>query len=240
MNTIAKMLFSTAIITLATASHAELVLDTKYLSSDKELKQLESTRAVSGFFTIHEEKIKTDLLTRGEIAPTSLITWGGDGHAHAVFNGKDYYLRAFNYQTAEQDNEYVDSGRKKRKSKALPGGGACVLYVNDKDLNIVASLKVSLPENSFGTWCNSVQGIGSAGKGRDGVLIALTYYLTGTPPAKSRAEIGEGWRYMTVLVRFAETDGKLTLTQDDSCLGNPNPYKDIPSARKALARCEGK
>jgi hypothetical protein len=42
-----------------------------------------------------------------------------------------------------------------------------------------------------------------------------------------------------VLVRFVNTDGKLTLTQDDRCLGNPNKYKDIPAARKALARCEG-
>lgn len=240
MNTIAKKLISTALVVWSVASHAGLTLDTKYLGSDKEFNQLESTRAVSGFFTIHEEKIKADLLTRGEIAPTSLITWGANGHAHAVFNGKDYYLRAFDYQTAAQTKINREDVQLRIDRPAIPGGGVCVLYVNDKDLNTVASLKVSLPENNFGTWCNGVQGIGSAGKSRDGVLIALTYYLTGTPPAKSRAEIGQGWRYMTVLVRFAETDGKLTLTQDDSCLGNPNPYKDIPSARKALARCEGK
>lgn len=45
---------------------------------------------------------------------------------------------------------------------------------------------------------------------------------------------------MTVLVRFSEQNGKLALIQDDRCLGNPNKYKDIPSARKALSRCEGR
>ncbi|MTD33135.1 hypothetical protein [Paludibacterium denitrificans] len=43
---------------------------------------------------------------------------------------------------------------------------------------------------------------------------------------------------MTVLIRFAEANDKLTLTQDDHCLGNPNKYKGIPAARKALSRCE--
>ncbi|RKQ60317.1 hypothetical protein C8E02_1661 [Vogesella indigofera] len=241
MNTIVKTLFSVALLTWMHASHAELVLDTKYLGSDKELKELSSTLQVSNFFEGHEEKIEADLLARGEIAPASipLISWGCCGHAHAIFNGKDYYLRAFNYTVAAQRLEYEKSTVEKRKHRTLPGGGACVLYVNDKDLNKVAALKISLPENNYGTWCNGVDGIGSAGKGRDGVLIPISYYLTDNTPAKRPEEIGQGWRYMTVLIRFAEVDGKLSLTQDDRCLGNPNKYKEIPSARKALSRCEG-
>lgn len=239
MNITVKTLLSGALLACVNISHAELVMDTKYLGSDKEFKDLNSTLQVSQFFEAHEEKIKADLLANGEIAPTSLISWGAYGHAHAVFNGKDYYIRAFNYQTAVQDKEYVQSTASKRKSRALPGGGTCILYASDKDLNKVASLKISLPENNYGTWCNGVNGIGSAGKGRDGVLIPLSYYLTDSTPAKSRAEIGQGWRFMTVLIRFSEVNGKLTLSQDDRCLGNPNKYKDILGARKALSRCDG-
>jgi len=63
--------------------------------------------------------------------------------------------------------------------------------------------------------------------------------MTGKKPAQCAEDIGEGWRYMTVLVRFSEQNGKLALIQDDRCLGNPNKCKGIPSARKALSRCEG-
>lgn len=240
MNIIAKTLFN-AVLFVSVTAHAELILDTKYLGLAKEYSQLswDESKPVDGFMENEERKIKADLLTRGETAPDSLITWGAHGHAHAVFNGKDYYLRAFNYQTAAQDKEYDNALAAKRKSQALPGGGACVLYVNNKYLSTVASLKIGLPENNYGTWCNGVEGIGAAGKGRDGILVSLSYYLTDNTPAKRPEEIGQGWRYMTVLIRFAEVDGKLSLTQDDRCLGNPNKYKDIPSARKALSRCEG-
>ncbi|MTD33137.1 hypothetical protein [Paludibacterium denitrificans] len=239
MNPIVRILLGAAFF-LSTTVHAELTLDTKYLGLSKELSQLgwDESKPVDKFMEHEDKTIRADLLARNEITPESMITWGAYGHAHVMFNGKDYYLRAFNYQTAAQDKEYDKSLAAKRKSQALPGGGACVLYVNDKHLKKVAALKISLPENHYGTWCNGVEGIGSAGKGRDGVLVSLSYYLTDNKLAKRAEDIGQDWRYMTVLIRFAETNGKLTLTQDDHCLGNPNKYKGIPAARKALSRCE--
>ncbi|MTD33136.1 hypothetical protein [Paludibacterium denitrificans] len=189
MNPIVRILLGAAFF-LSASVHAELTLDTKYLGYDKELRQLDDTSLVSKFFEKHEEKIKADLLARNEITPESLISWGAYGHAHAIFNGKVYYLRAFNYQTAAQEKEYDRALAVKRKPQALPGGGACVLYVNDKHLNKAAALKISLPENHYGTWCNGVEGIGSAGKGRDGVLVSLSYYLTNSSPAKRPEDIG--------------------------------------------------
>lgn len=244
MNSIAKTLLSSAMLAWSTISHGYLMLDTKYLGSDKEFNQLSDTFQVSKFFENHEKKIESELLASAEIDPISSsrtlssITWGAFGHARAVFNGREYYLRAFNYTTLAQSKEYDAAIASKRKSRAIPGGGACVLYVSDKDLNKVTSLRIDLPENNHGTWCNGVNGIGSAGKERDGVLIPLSYYLTDNTPAKQAKDIGEGWRYMTVFIRFSEVNGKLKLSQDDRCLGNPNKYKDIPSARKALTRCE--
>ena len=82
--------------------------------------------------------------------------------------------------------------------------------------------------------------MGGAGKAADGVLVSLSYYLTGKKPAQRAEDIGKGWRYMTVLIRFEEQDGKLVLKQDDSCFGNPNQIRDIPSARKTLAQCNAK
>ncbi|MTD33139.1 hypothetical protein [Paludibacterium denitrificans] len=187
MNITARTLLS-AVLFLSTTVHAELILDTKYLGAKKEYSQMEwdERQPMFNFMRNEEKTIKADLLARNEITPESLITWGAYGHAHAIFNGKDYYLRAFNYQTAEQDRR----SRADVHSKVIPGGGACVLYVNDKNLKKAAALKVSLPENHYGTWCNGVEGIGSAGKGRDGVLVSLSYYLTNSSPAKRPEDIG--------------------------------------------------
>lgn len=246
MSTIARLLLSTILLSAPAISHAELTLDTKYLGLSQNFNDIPSSNRadydrVVLLWKKQDKLITTDLLESGEILNdpeiTSPIRWGGYGNAHAVFNSKDYYVRAFYYQTANQYREYELSKKEKRKSVAIPGGGACMLYVQDKDLNKAGSLKIALPENNFGTWCNGVDGLGAAGKGRDGVIVALSYYLTDKAPAKKAQDIGQGWRYMTVLIRWREENGKLILTQDDSCLGNPNKIKDIPSARKALDKC---
>ncbi|MDN0084537.1 hypothetical protein QU487_17515 [Crenobacter sp. SG2305] len=239
MNTTVKLLLSTFLLSTTVFTHAEMTLNTKYFGMSKSYDQLswDAREPIYNFMKAEEENIKRDLLKTGEITSTSLITWGAHGYAHATFNEKDYYIRAFNYQTAKQDREYTQSTLEKRKHVTLPGGGACVLYVHDKDLNKAASLKISLPENNHGTWCNGVNGLGSARKGSDGVIVSLSYYLTDNTPAKRAQDIGKGWRYMTVLIRFGEQNGKLILTQDDSCLGNPNKIKDIPTARKVLDKC---
>ncbi|MDE1714957.1 hypothetical protein PWG14_20930 (plasmid) [Chromobacterium amazonense] len=243
MNIIAKLLLSASILTIANSAWAELMLDTKYFGTNKNYNQLDwdEAKPINAFMHNQKENIKKDLIKSGEVfddpSREPPISWGGVGHAHAVFNNKDYYIRAFDYQNSKQTQENRQSTIEKREGIAVPGGGVCMLYVQDKDLNKAASLKIALPENNFGTWCNGVDGLGAAGKGRDGVIVALSYYLTGKAPAKKAQDIGQGWRYMTVLIRWREENGKLILTQDDSCLGNPNKIKDIPSARKALDKC---
>lgn len=67
----------------------------------------------------------------------------------------------------------------------------------------------------------------------DSMLITLTY-IDSAAPADPHSDPKEF--PMTVLLHFKrENDGKLNITQDDRCLGNPNHYATIASARKALA-----
>lgn len=75
-------------------------------------------------------------------------------------------------------------------------------------------------------------------KGQDAFLYSLSYYLTDKPLAKKPQDIGDGWRYMTVLLKLHGQDGKVVVEQDDACLGNPNGLKDLASARKALSACK--
>ncbi|WP_156943174.1 hypothetical protein [Pseudogulbenkiania sp. MAI-1] len=164
---------------------------------------------------------------------------GSRDAARVLWNGEEYYAWLKEYTSSEQDREYDRAIAAKRKSRALPGGGVCAVFLHDKNLNPVTSLKIDLPENNHGTWCNGTYGLGSAGKGVDGLLVSISYYLTGEKPAQRPQDIGEGWRYMTVLLRLDKSaDGKVRLVQDDRCLGNPNRYEDIPTARKALAKCK--
>lgn len=151
---------------------------------------------------------------------------------HLSWDKIDYYVWAVDYISAKQDREYDQAISAKRKSITIPGGGICAVFMHDKDLNPVTSVKIDLPENNYGTWCNGTYALGGAGKGIDG-------YLTDGKRAQKPDEIGQNWYHMTVLLRLQKSaDGKVTLVQDDRCLGNPNRYADIPSARKALSKCQ--
>lgn len=66
---------------------------------------------------------------------------------------------------------------------------------------------------------------------------SFTTKTSSKPMATPGATAFEGWRYMTVLLRLREQDGKVLIEQDDSCLKNPNLHSDLAKARKALAAC---
>lgn len=239
MNNIARNLFSAGLLLCATLAHGEFVMDQKFNGAKHnvgEVKSEEWKAVVEPFLKKWDKKILQGIAEDNDgITPSSAT--GGRDSAHIVWNGKHYYAWAVQYHSADQDKEIDKAISTKRKSVTLPGGGVCAVYVHDQDLNKLASLKIDLPENNHGTWCNGVYGLGGAGRSVDGVLVTLSYYLAGKTPAQRAQDIGKGWRYMTALIRFEEQDGKLMLKQDDSCLGNPNTYDTIPDSRKALSRC---
>lgn len=238
MKNIARSLLSAGLMLCATFAHAELVVDTKFNGSNKNLSKMswDEKSTLDPFFKKWDKEILLAIAADNDgIASASSL--GGRDSGHILWNGKHYYGWAVNYQSAAQVRSNREEVRLKVDRPAIPGGGVCSLYVFNQDLNKLASLKIDLPENDHGTWCNGTYGFGGAGKGIDGVLVTVSYYLAGKKPAQRAQDIGKGWRYMTTLIRFEEKDGKLVLRQDDSCLGNPNNFDAIPDARKALARC---
>lgn len=240
MSNIARNLLSAGLLMWAVNAQADLIVDTKYNGSAKNSDQMTwDERHEQKYRNFHKTWDKSILKAIAEdndgIVPTS--TPAGIGRGHILWNGKHYYGWAVQYQSAAQIKSNREEVKMKIERPAIPGGGICALYVLDQDLNKAASLKIDLPENNHGTWCNGIYGFGGAGKDVDGVLVSISYYLTGNKPAQSAQDIGKGWRYMTALILFEEKVGKLVLRQDDTCLGNPNGYDSIVAARKALAQC---
>jgi hypothetical protein len=162
------------------------------------------------------------------------IRWGGI--FHMMWNGQTYYTAGTYYVTKEQLDSYQYQAATHNKVPPLPGGGVCSVFVTDANFTHLSQWDIKLPEAGGRTWCNGIDGIGRV-KGQDALLVPVSYYLTDARLAKKIENIGDGWRHITVLLRLKQVDGKVVIEQDDRCLGNPNRYPDIPSARKALQKC---
>lgn len=149
----------------------------------------------------------------------------------------DYFLAPIRYQSREQTEKNRSLGRDSGGAgSALPGGGVCAIFAYSGLPTRVGRLAVSLKEGGGRTYCNGIQAV-SAAKVREGVLLTVSYYVTDGSVAKRASEIGQDWRYMTVLIRLREEGGQLVMEQDDRCFGNPNALASIADARKALKEC---
>ena len=152
------------------------------------------------------------------------------------WNENTFYIAGVHYKSKEEWASIKKDVANKTESKPLAGGGICAFFVYNANLKQLAKYDIKLKEANGNTWCNGVRGLARV-KGQDAVLYSLSYYLTGMPLAQRPEDIGKGWRYMTVLLKLREQDGKVFIEQDDSCLKNPNQHNDLASARKALAIC---
>lgn len=104
---------------------------------------------------------------------------------------------------------------------------------NFKDAGVY-KIKIDTPYDVF---VNAMPALGIANKARNELLVTVQYFAIDDKGAHSIAEVGEGWKRMTVLLRLKAVDGKIEAEQDDSCLGNPNHYETIAQARSALKIC---
>jgi len=86
-------------------------------------------------------------------------------------------------------------------------------------------------------FCNAVPAVGVGDKARNEVLFTVQYFFIDGKPATKMSEIGSGWKRMTVALRFKDEGGKVSIEQDDRCLGNPNTIDTIPDARRRLKQC---
>lgn len=86
--------------------------------------------------------------------------------------------------------------------------------------------------------CNTLLAVAPAKAVSDALLFTLGYSDSAEPASKHEEDYHPLFK-TTVLTRFStDPAGKLQVTQDDECLGNPNTYSTIGSARKALKQCE--
>jgi len=162
------------------------------------------------------------------------ISWGDIFRMR--WNGRTYYVAGGSYQSKEQILSTQHAVDIHKRLPPIPGGGVCSFFVTDAKLAHLTQFDIKLPEAGGRTWCNGIDGIGRV-KGQDALLVPVSYYLTDAPLANKIANIGDKWRHITVLLRLKQQSGQIMIEQDDSYLGNPNHYPDIPSARKALQKC---
>jgi hypothetical protein len=153
------------------------------------------------------------------------------------WNDRTFYIAGAQYPSKEQMVSIRKEVAGKVSLPPIPGGGICALFIYDQNLKQAAKHDIKLNEANGRTWCNGVRALARV-KGQDALLFSLSYYLTDKPLAKRAQDIGDGWRYMTVLLKLHEQDGKVVIQQDDTCLGNPNQLKDVSAARKALSACK--
>jgi len=154
-----------------------------------------------------------------------------------VWNGANFFVAGATYQSKDQIAARDDALARGTHSGPIAGGGVCALFVYDDKLKQAAKHEIRINEANGHTWCNDARALARV-KGQDALLFSISYYLTDQPLSKRPQDIGDGWRYMTVLLKLRQEGGKVLIEQDDACLGNPNHLKDVVTARKALASCK--
>jgi hypothetical protein len=113
---------------------------------------------------------------------------------------------------------------------------SCHLLFMDSDFQDAGFYTVKVDE-PYEYFCNAMPALGIADKQRNELLLTVQYFPIDSKAASKVAEVGSGWKRMTVLLRVKAVDGKIQVEQDDTCLKNPNSIETIPDARKALQRC---
>jgi len=216
------------------SANADVTIDHQY--KGKDWNKFEYTSPIQKQFSEeiynkYEPAVYRDLARDG-ISSKPLI--GSIDFGRLVWDGDIFYIIPVNYISAAQSES--DKKQNWKHTNAIPGGGVCSIFLYNSQFERVAKVDADLPDANHHTWCNGINGIGSARK-QDGVLLAVSYYLTDKSPAHTVKEIGNGWKDETLLFHLSKENGKVKFTQDDRCLGNPNHFKDILSARKALAKC---
>lgn len=164
--------------------------------------------------------------------------WSWDEPMWFTFNGNTQFAWIFNKKTYL--SSVVSFDRKNSIKQENQDIFQLFMFTEKPALTAIAFLKINkIKEQIHGKpYLLFVNAMAVAKEVPDSMLITLVYcdsaeFLTdphGNPPEYTT----------TILLRFSEESGKLKIVQDDSCLGNPNQYKTIASARKALKQCVSK
>lgn len=229
-----KLLASCLLCLCSTLAHADINIDDHFPWDEGQPKNSAQIRHASPI----QDAVRRDLVAEG-YRPDDLRMGLESQGFRMIWAGQTYFIAGAHYMSKTQWTQIHESVRNKVKNTpTLPGGGICALFVYDKDLNPLARHNILFKEAGGRVYCNGANALARI-KGEDALLFNVMYYLVDEPKSKTIASIGEGWRRMTVLLRLRHDGAKVRIEQDDTCLGNPNPYGHIESARVALAACKG-
>ncbi|STQ89902.1 hypothetical protein [Iodobacter fluviatilis] len=229
MKNIAFLVFNYCLLVTAPV-YAALSLDQGYAINKPYVSMSpEEADDIRNFMESWENAVVRDIGANAELS--GKIKSGGENRARMFLNKKKYYIWAQQYQV----NKLLSSKEKNASEKGMNihNNGVCDLYVHDDEMIKVASFRVNLPEYHY---CNGIYGLGAV-KGQDALLMTIAYVLENIKAVQKVDVDASNVKKMTILLKFHERNGKVFITQDDSCLGNPNKTGDILSARKALQQC---
>ncbi|ACT51343.1 hypothetical protein [Methylovorus glucosotrophus] len=177
------------------------------------------------------------------VNPAMTELWSGNSSVRFSLNGHMYSMFANTFMHKTKPDE-VCSWLKAEKNglpnyqcpEGQPLHFDCHFYFvnDDSQIKAVHIAKLSIPESSRPPFCQTVLGVGAANKTAPALMVTVQYFNTESPVAKTASQLGSNWLRSTLLFRLQEKDGELVVTQDDSCLGNPNKFETIPDARKAF------
>lgn len=195
-----------------------------------------------------QETVKQDAEAHAARKDDVMVSGGISGQLMDI-NGKTYFASTATYMPQSHPGETCshlsEAERKRRGNFFLCAEGqihynACFLYFQAPlQLKILAihRFEIADPKPGYPAFCMDVMGIGMGNKETGSVLVTVQYHDTNSMPVASPKDIGKGWMRTTRLLRIHEQDGKLSVEEDDRCLGQDNHYWDIPTARKALRQC---
>lgn len=199
-----------------------------------------------GFST--RETVKQDAVAHSAIKADVYVGEGISGQLMEL-DGKAYFASTATYMPQSHPGEtcsYLSEAESKRRgnfflcAEGQIQHNACFLYFQDPlqyKILAIHRFEIADPKPGYPAFCMNTEGFGMGNKETGSVLVTVQYHDTHSKPAASPKDIGKGWMRTTRLLRIHEQDGKLSVEEDNRCLGQDNHYPDIPTARKALRQC---
>ena len=243
MNWHTPWLLTFALFACGQPSHAELALDTSK-KPDHVQKILEPV-----FESVIRPYNEQHAVLFGGAFPTKQTSYPNYPYSNFAwtFNGTTFYsnISAFVPEVAPLKDCKPDPDELNPGSQCdwrRTGFNVCHLYMfNGKNLKLENVTRLNIARDRKQLLglprCNGIEAMAVAKALPDAMLITLRY-SDSAEPADPRNEPPRF--YSTVLLRFSDDHGKLKIVQDDNCLVNPNKYKTVAAARKAIAACSAK
>lgn len=210
-------------VMLSSASYADLRLDAsqKPKSISQKLDVFFNAEAVWPYAKINSPDV---LRLKERWGEAMVFNYFGGSQFAWIFKGKTYFSSLVSF-------ERKDAVRLENQDIAQ-----IFMFNTDNSIAAIELLKINRNKQIKGQPnFLQVKAMGIAQIIPDAMLITVDYYDS----AKFLADQNSDFPVFvsTLLVRFSEDNGKLIIEQDDRCLGNPNKYKTIAAARKAILQC---